>query len=288
MAGRSTMIRNCTVQSDEVILPKISKYPVTNFCSIYFDRLSILPILKTPFPKPSFPLLTMANRQLTKAQEEGHMKATINGGFKGAIAGLGLGLIATIAVGKAPAFQSLKPAYKSLFVVSDLCNWPNLCANLIFLCPSGTSAGMLFGADSAREKYEKTQLGYMDENEFGDKAARHYVSGPTTKDKVLDYLNDNRWTIIGVSWVASLAGSLAYTFSNKYLNAQQKLVQARMYAQAFTIAILMASAGISIAQGDDSKGKVDESDVRLRAVLGLPEQGPVPHLTPAASLHKHH
>lgn len=76
----------------------------------------------------------------------------------------------------------------------------------------------------------------------------------------------------GLSWAASMAGALGYSFSNRYLSTQQKLVQARMYAQAVTIVVLMASAGLSIYMGDDDKNKKhnEQADAQLRAVLNLP------------------
>jgi hypothetical protein len=82
---------------------------------------------------------------------------------------------------------------------------------------------------------------------------------------------DNNETHIGISWAASMAGALGYSFSNKYLTTQQKVVQARMYAQAVTIAVLMASAGLSVYFGEDEKNKKEQPDAQLRAVLALPD-----------------
>ena len=71
-----------------------------------------------------------------------------------------------------------------------------------------------------------------------------------------------------------MVACLAHTFSNPYLNTQQKLVQARMYSQAATVVVLMASAAVSIYVGEDEKQLVDQPDDELRAVLNLPvEQG---------------
>ena len=70
-----------------------------------------------------------------------------------------------------------------------------------------------------------------------------------------------------------MIGSLGYTFSNRYLTTQQKLVQARMYSQAATIAVLLASAAINVYSGDEDRNeKEDEPDEELRAVLKLPYQ----------------
>lgn len=68
-----------------------------------------------------------------------------------------------------------------------------------------------------------------------------------------------------------MVGALGYSFSNKYLSTQQKVVQARMYAQAVTIAVLMVSASVSMYVGDDGKNRKEQPDAQLRAVLELPD-----------------
>lgn len=68
-----------------------------------------------------------------------------------------------------------------------------------------------------------------------------------------------------------MVGALGYSFSNKYLTTQQKIVQSRMYAQAVTIAVLMASAGISVYVGEDKNKRKEQPDPQLRAVLELPD-----------------
>lgn len=142
--------------------------------------------------------------------------------------------------------------------MSDLCT----------LSISGASAGYLFGADRASSAYENRVLGYTDEE-----MVQHLQGGQHGKESsLLETINDNRWSIIGLSWATSMAGAFAYTFSNRYLTTQQKLVQSRMYAQAVTIVVLMASAGLSIYMGDQDKKNqwVDQPDPQLRAVLELP------------------
>ena len=50
-----------------------------------------------------------------------------------------------------------------------------------------------------------------------------------------------------------MALSLGLTGRNPYLSAQQKLVQARVYAQALTVAVLIATAAFEV--GDQRKGE---------------------------------
>ena len=50
-----------------------------------------------------------------------------------------------------------------------------------------------------------------------------------------------------------MALSLGLTSRNPYLSAQQKLVQARVYAQALTVGVLIATAAFEV--GDQRKGE---------------------------------
>ncbi|KAI8364773.1 uncharacterized protein BYT42DRAFT_506189 [Radiomyces spectabilis] len=152
---------------------------------------------------------------------------------------------------------------------------------MIFCRISGGTAGYLFAADRATTEFENRELGYADEEMLSAiERSRSIPDENLSKtDKALRYLNDNRWSVIGGSWALSMVGALGYSFSNKYLSKQQKLVQARMYAQAVTIAVLMASAGLSMYVGDDEKKTRELPDAQLRAVLEMPD-------TPQNHLHQ--
>lgn len=57
----------------------------------------------------------------------------------------------------------------------------------------------------------------------------------------MKWLQDNRYGIVLGSWVVSITAALGIVGKNPYLTGQQKLVQARVYAQGFTIAAVIAS-----------------------------------------------
>ncbi|KAI9484032.1 MAG: hypothetical protein EXX96DRAFT_560573 [Benjaminiella poitrasii] len=197
----------------------------------------------------------MSGKILTPEQQKTSEKIFMQSGLKGAAVGLGLGLVATaLTIRRSPEFRSLSRPIQSIMAVST------------------TTAGFLFASDRAVTEYENRELGYTDEmiiEQLGHKRSpRKELS---SFDRSLYYLNDNRWSFIGLSWAISMAGALGYSFSNRYLSTQQKIVQARMYAQAVTIAVLLASAGLSIYVGDDDKPQREEPDAQLRAVLSLPE-----------------
>lgn len=89
----------------------------------------------------------------------------------------------------------------------------------------------------------------------------------------MSFGKSHRYQIVGGSWVLSMVAALGLTGRNPYLSTQQKLVQARVYAQGLTIAVLIASAVFEI--GDRGKGEgrwetvqvVDESDPEGRRMV---------------------
>lgn len=66
---------------------------------------------------------------------------------------------------------------------------------------------------------------------------------------------ENRYGIIGASWVVSMAVSLGLVGRNKYLTGSQKLVQARVYAQALTVGLLVATAALEIGDANTGQGR---------------------------------
>ncbi|KAG0170237.1 hypothetical protein DFQ28_005045 [Apophysomyces sp. BC1034] len=195
-------------------------------------------------------------KYLTPEQEKECQKIGIIGGLKGAAIGLGIGAVATVMTfRRSPDFRALSRPVQSIMVAS-----------------SGL-AGFLFGNDQATIAYENDTLGYADEImlENMQKNKGRYQGPMSTTDSVLHYLNDNRWSVIGISWAVSMVGALGISFSNRYLTTQQKVVQARMYAQAVTIAVLMASAGLSVYMDDEEKKHKDVPDAQLQAILELPD-----------------
>lgn len=64
---------------------------------------------------------------------------------------------------------------------------------------------------------------------------------------------ENRYPIVGASWLVSIAVALTLVGRNPYLSTAQKLVQARVYAQGLTLAVLVATAAFEL--GDRNKGE---------------------------------
>ncbi|KAG0348835.1 hypothetical protein BG004_003982, partial [Podila humilis] len=86
-------------------------------------------------------------------------------------------------------------------------------------------------------------------------------------------IRENRNMVVGVSWLTCMAGSLAYTFSRKGLTTTQRIVTARMYAQGFTVLVMMAVAALELTDTPTSHKKSDVLTDEWKAILAKDNQG---------------
>lgn len=80
------------------------------------------------------------------------------------------------------------------------------------------------------------------------------------EEDTLDYKVEPFWTPmkkVGALWATAVVGSFAYQFTNKGLKLSQKVVQARVSAQALTVAALMAAAAITALEPHKEGNYVD-------------------------------
>lgn len=99
---------------------------------------------------------------------------------------------------------------------------------------------------------------------YKDESSRQRAESDAQKssyERFMDWGKENRYPIVGTSWVASMALALGLVGRNPYLSTQQKLVQARVYAQGLTVAVLIATAIFEI--GDQGKGEGRWETVRI-------------------------
>jgi len=69
------------------------------------------------------------------------------------------------------------------------------------------------------------------------------------------WLSEQRYPIVFGSWVASMAIAFGLVGRSPYLTGQQKLVQARVYAQGLTLAVLLASFALEGNDIREGKGR---------------------------------
>lgn len=177
---------------------------------------------------------------LTKEEEEAHYNATLKGGIFGGLVGLGAGAVGVYAATvRYPAFRSLTLPLRAFLVTS-----------------SGTFAAIISADRSSRnfETARHPEQKYMDENERERLAAE---SAKSSTQRMMDWGRRNRYSIVGGSWVASMAIALGLVGRNPYLSGAQKLVQARVYAQGLTVAVLVATAAFEISDQRKGEGRYE-------------------------------
>ncbi|KAH6664106.1 hypothetical protein B0J14DRAFT_252107 [Halenospora varia] len=173
---------------------------------------------------------------LTKEEEEAHYNATLKGGINGGILGLVVGGAAVYASHKRfPNFRALTLPLKTFLVTS-----------------SGTFTAII-NADRSSRNYEAVRDPARQYRDRATKDLEAVKANETTFQKFKEWGRENRYPIVTASWVASLGIALGLVGRNPYLTKAQKLVQARVYAQGLTLAILIATAAFEV--GDANKGR---------------------------------
>jgi len=174
---------------------------------------------------------------ITKQQQEEAALTTARGGLKGAILGLSLAAPTLYLASKRfPAIRAIPPVQRGfLMLVATL------------------GAGMT-NAELSYEAYLKSQwhgrTADILRKEEAEEAAG--IKSLSMKGRALHWAKDNRFGIIGMSWVSAMAISGGLIFArNRGVPFSQKIVQVRMYAQGATIAVLLASAGLAAIHLDD-------------------------------------
>ncbi|KAK5663502.1 hypothetical protein OQA88_3932 [Cercophora sp. LCS_1] len=175
---------------------------------------------------------------ISKEEEDAHYKVVIKGGLVGGSIGLALGLAGVVGASRRyPAFRQLTVPFRSFLVSS-----------------TGT-----FGAIVTAERYSVNfqrardpMNRYLDESQRAADEIRKAESAPK---KFMDWGRENRYSIVFTSWIAAMGLAMAMVGRNKYLSTSQKLVQARVYAQGLTLAVLIATAAFETADAKSGKGR---------------------------------
>lgn len=167
---------------------------------------------------------------LTKEEEDAHYSAVVRGGILGGTAGLIGGALGNYILTKRwPFYRTLTIPFRAFFVTS-----------------TGTFFAIIY-ADRYSRAFEKERTKGMEYQDSTQRLLAERKKNMTTGEKMLDWGRENRYPIVTCSWLASMGASLAIVSRNKYLNTGQKLVQARMYAQGLTLAVLVATAALEVS-----------------------------------------
>ncbi|KAF8999713.1 hypothetical protein BGZ52_010429 [Haplosporangium bisporale] len=140
-----------------------------------------------------------------------------------------------------------------------------------FLLGSGTAATAILFGDHARVHYEDRQLLRHLDQEAAEAARAEIRAQRGLMAEVNYQIRENRNMVVGVSWLTCMAGSLGYTFSKKGLTTTQRIVTARMYAQGFTVLVMMAVAALELTDTPTPKKEVLTDE--WKALLAKDSQG---------------
>ncbi|QKX64135.1 uncharacterized protein TRUGW13939_11308 [Talaromyces rugulosus] len=178
---------------------------------------------------------------LTKEEEAAHYRSVVQGGSFGTVIGLVGGVAGVMAASRRfHTIRNLTLPMKAFLVTS-----------------SGTFLGII-AADHASRQFEADRnenLKYLENRE--ERLRHEELAHMTFSDRVGAWAREEKYKIIGASWVASLIGSFALVGRNPYLSGAQKIVQARVYAQGLTLAVMCATAAFEIHDQRKGQGIVD-------------------------------
>ncbi|KAF2478568.1 hypothetical protein BDY17DRAFT_328108 [Neohortaea acidophila] len=173
---------------------------------------------------------------LTEQEQRDNYYATLKGGLVGGLGGLGLGAAGVWAASlRFPAFRQITLPLR------------------VFLITSSGTFGAIVAADAGSRAYERQR---NPDNQYQDEQAsirQQADAQKTGKQRTMNWLSDNRYGVVFGSWVASMGTALGLVGRNPYLTGQQKLVQARVYAQGLTLAVVIIS--LAFETSDSSRGK---------------------------------
>jgi len=175
---------------------------------------------------------------VSKEEEAAHYRQVLIGGTIGGALGLGVGVAGVLAASRRyTAFRQLTLPFRAFLVTS-----------------TGTFAAIVNAERYSNEFHKRNNPMnfYKDQAQLAQEAARAEQSG---LQAAKDWGRRNRYSIVFGSWLASMGVALAIVGRSKYLSTSQKLVQARVYAQGLTLAVLVASAALETADAKSGSGR---------------------------------
>jgi hypothetical protein len=174
---------------------------------------------------------------LTKEEEEAHYAAVVKGGLIGGTIGIGVGVGGVLLASRRyAAFRGLTIPFRT------------------FLITSAGTFGAIINADRWSMAFQKEQNPmnfYQDETQRVQQITRE---NQTAYERFMEYGKENRYSIVFISWLASMGLAFALV-SRSPMNTANKVVQARVYAQGLTLAVLIISAVFEMNDAKSGSGR---------------------------------
>lgn len=174
---------------------------------------------------------------LTKEEEEAHYSAVVKGGLIGGGIGLALGVGGVFfASRRYPTFRGLTIPFRT------------------FLITSTGTFGAIINADRWSMAYQKAQNPMNYYQDATQRAQQINRENQSAYERFMEYGKENRYSIVFVSWLASMGLAFALV-SRSPMNTANKIVQARVYAQGLTLAVLIVSAAFEMNDAKKGSGR---------------------------------
>ncbi|OAA46923.1 mitochondrial hypoxia responsive domain containing protein [Metarhizium rileyi] len=174
---------------------------------------------------------------VSKEEERAHYNVVVKGGLIGGSACMALGLGGVILASRRyPAFRSLTIPFRA------------------FLVTSTATFGAIVNAERRSNEFQRANdpsYGYKDASQRAVQVARE---NETARERFMQWGKENRYGIVFASWLASMAVALAIV-GRAPMTTSQKLVQARVYAQGLTLAVLVVSAAFEMNDAKKGSGR---------------------------------
>lgn len=189
-----------------------------------------------------------------------HNSSVVKGGTVGTVVGLAGGAAGVmLAARRFPTIRNLTMPMKAFLVTS-----------------SGTFVGII-AADHASREFDVQHNAEKQWYESREERLRtEEMRGLSFTDRALAFARREKYKIVGATWVASMIGSFVLVGRNPYLSGQQKIVQARVYAQGLTLGVLCASAAFEISDQRRGRGILEAAKKdKARRLQEAAEPAPV-------------
>lgn len=174
---------------------------------------------------------------LTKEDQDEHYRNVVKGGAIGGALGLGVGLGGVLLASRRYAgFRSLTLPFRT------------------FLVTSSATFGAIVNADRWSIAYQRANNPMADYQDASQRAIEMARQNESSWDRLKDWGRENRYSIVGASWAASMILAFALV-SRAPMSASQKIVQARVYAQGLTLAVLIATAAFEVNDAKSGNGR---------------------------------
>lgn len=175
---------------------------------------------------------------IDREEREAHASHVLSEGLKGMFYGsiVSLGLYTYLKVRQPVRFRSFNTSIKAC----------------ILTMPTISLAA--FYADEGSVDFDRQMYSSGYTNQKMLEEYRDWTNLPLS-DKIFSTLSSNQYKIIFTSWLASMYGSWVYVNRDKVMTTPQKLVQARMYAQAITILLLLSTILLAMKEEEINKKK---------------------------------